>query len=147
MGDDNAGGKGGGIVSDGYGLSVSGRGMQDSCRRSTATLYRRRRDYNARVGCAGVGTITAAAASATGLATASDGLSGGGGGVCAGSVLSVESGVNGVFVVVVVAGCFGWPRFSHAPPPNRTFPISTHRAKNSTNAGQMKNLLPNVGIH
>ena len=31
MGDDNAGGIGGGIVSDGYGLSVSGRGMQDSC--------------------------------------------------------------------------------------------------------------------
>ena len=31
MGDDNAGGIGGGIVSDGYGLSVSGRGTQDSC--------------------------------------------------------------------------------------------------------------------
>ncbi len=31
MGNNNAGGKGGGIVSDGYGLSVSGRGMQDSC--------------------------------------------------------------------------------------------------------------------
>jgi hypothetical protein len=69
----------------------------------------------------------AAAASATGLATASDGLNGGGGGVCAGSVLSVEGGVYGVFVVVVVAGCFGWLRFSHAPPPpNCSFPISTH---------------------
>jgi len=62
-----------------------------------------------------------------GLATASDGLSGGGGGVCAGSVLSVEGGVYGVFVVVVVAGCFGWSRFSHAPPPNRPYSISTHR--------------------
>ena len=61
------------------------------------------------------------------LATASDGLSGGGGGVCAGSVLSVEGGEYGVFVVVVVAGCFGWLRFSHAPPPNRPFSISTHR--------------------
>ncbi len=89
-------------------------------------VVRRRRDYNARVGCAGVGTITAAAALATGLAMASDGLSGGGVGVCAGSVLSVEGGVYGVFVVVVVAGCFGWSRFSHAPPPKRPFPTSTH---------------------
>ena len=72
-------------------------------------------------------------ASATGLATASDGLSGGGGGVCAGSVLSVEGSVYGVFVVVVVAGCSGWSRFSHAP--------------SQRIAGQMKNLLPNVGIH
>ncbi len=31
MGDDNAGGKGGGIVSDSYGLSNGGRGTQDSC--------------------------------------------------------------------------------------------------------------------
>ena len=30
MGDDNAGEIGGGIVIDGYGLSVSGRGTQDS---------------------------------------------------------------------------------------------------------------------
>ncbi len=84
---------------------------------------------------------------ATGLATASDGLSGGGGGVCAGSVLLVEGGVYGVFVVVVVAGCFGLLRFSHAPPLKRPFPISTNRAENSAKAGQMKNLLPNVGIH
>ncbi len=91
--------------------------------------------------------LTAAAASETGLATTSDGLSGLGGGVCAGSVLSVEGGIYGVFVVVVVAGCFGWLRFSHAPPPNCPFPISTHLAENSAKAGQMKNLLPNVGIH
>ena len=31
MGNNNAGGIGGGIVSDGYGLSVSGHGTQDSC--------------------------------------------------------------------------------------------------------------------
>ncbi len=66
-------------------------------------------------------------ASATGLETASDSLSGGGGGVCAGSVLSVEGGVYCVFVVVVVAGCFGWLRFSHAPSPNCLFSISTQR--------------------
>ncbi len=91
----------------------------------------------------------AAVALTTGLATASDGLSGGGGGggICAGSVLSVEGGVYGVFVVVVVAGCFGWSRFSHAPPPNHPFSISTHGAENSAKTGQMKNLLPNVGIH
>ena len=62
-------------------------------------------------------TLTAAAASATWLATASDSLSGGCGGVC-GSVSVSVGGVAaafrrlGVFVVVVVAGYFVWLRFS-----------------------------------
>ena len=60
-------------------------------------------------------TLTAAAASATGLATASDSLSGGCGGVYGSvSVGGVAAAFRrlGVFVVVVVAGYFVWLRFS-----------------------------------
>jgi hypothetical protein len=60
-------------------------------------------------------TLTAAAASATWLATASDSLSGGCGGVCGSvSVGGVAAAFRrlGVFVVVVVAGYFVWLRFS-----------------------------------
>ena len=57
----------------------------------------------------------AAAALATGLATASDSLSGGCGGVCGSiTVGGVAAAFRrlGVFVVVVVAGYFVWLRFS-----------------------------------
>ena len=60
-------------------------------------------------------TLTVAAASATWLATASDSLSGGCGGVCGSvSVGGVAAAFrrSGVFVVVVVAGYFVWLRFS-----------------------------------
>ena len=60
-------------------------------------------------------TLTAAAASATWLATASDSLSGGCEGVCGSvSVGGVAAAFRrlGVFVVVVVAGYFIWLRFS-----------------------------------
>jgi len=65
---------------------------------------------------------------ATGLATASDGLSVGGGGVCAGSV-SVGGTALRVFFWCVVAGYF-------------LVGIQQRRG-----GGQMKNLLPNMGIH
>ena len=60
-------------------------------------------------------TLTAAAASATWLATASDSLRGGWGGICGSvSVGGVAAAFRrlGVFVVVVVAGYFVWLRFS-----------------------------------
>jgi hypothetical protein len=82
-----------------------------------------------RVGCDGVGTLTAAAASAMGLATASDGLSGGGGGVCAGSV-----SVGGTALRVFFWCCCC-----------RIFCLVEIQQRRG--GGQMKNLLPNVGIH
>ena len=50
--------------------------------------------------------LIAAAALATGLATASDGLSGGGGGVCAGSVSDGGTALRVFFWCVVDAGYF-----------------------------------------
>ena len=57
-------------------------------------------------------TLTAAAASAKGLATASDGLSGNGGGICAGSVSVGGTAAFRVFCCCCVAGYFVWLRFS-----------------------------------
>ena len=60
-------------------------------------------------------TLTAAAVLATWLATASDSLSGGCGGICGSvSVGGVAAAFRrlGIFVVVVVAGYFVWLRFS-----------------------------------
>jgi len=63
------------------------------------------------------------------LATASDGLSVGGSGVCAGSVSVGGTALRVFFWCVVVAGYF-------------LVGIQQRRG-----GGQMKNLLPNMGIH
>jgi len=66
---------------------------------------------------------------ATGLAMASDGLSGGGGGVCAGSVSVGGTALRVFFCVLLMQDIF-WLGFSKG-----------------VGGGQMKNLVPNVGIH
>ena len=57
-------------------------------------------------------TLTAAAASARVLATASDGLSGNGSGVCAGSISVGGTAAFRVFCSCCVAGYFVWLKFS-----------------------------------
>ena len=73
--------------------------------------------------------LTAAAALATGLATASDGLSGGGDGVCAGSV-----SVGGTALRVFFWCCCC-----------RIYCLVGIQQRRG--GDQMKSLLPNVGIH
>jgi len=73
--------------------------------------------------------LTAAAAWATELSTASDGLRVGGGDVCAGSISVGGTALRVFFWCVVVAGYF-------------LIGIQQRHG-----GGQMKNLLPNMGIH
>jgi len=79
--------QGGGLVSGSGGR----RGTQDSCRggvsgTTVVTCVRQWQEYNVCVGYDGVGMLTAAAASTTGLSMAIDGLRVVGGNICGGGV-------------------------------------------------------------